>query len=57
MPEGPRQGQKIVRDVSKGGGAAPEERPYDVSRGQKSLCNASPRHQKHESLCLMFFYS
>ena len=25
---------KKVRDVSKGGGGSPEERPYDVSRGQ-----------------------
>ena len=23
-----------MRDVSKGGGGSPEERPYDVSRGQ-----------------------
>ena len=33
MPQGPRQNRKKVRDVSKGGGS-PEERPYDVSRGQ-----------------------
>ena len=25
---------KKVRDVSKGGGGSPEERPYDVSRGK-----------------------
>ena len=25
---------KNGRDVSKGGGGSPEERPYDVSRGQ-----------------------
>ena len=31
-----REKQK-VRDVSKGGGGSPEERPYDVSRGQNRL--------------------
>ena len=31
----PRENRKKVRDVSKGGGGgSPEERPYDVSRGQ-----------------------
>ena len=32
---------KKVRDVSKGGGWSPEERPYDVSRGQNRY-DASP---------------
>ena len=36
MPQAPQQNKK-VHDVSNGGGAggSPEERPYDVSRGQK----------------------
>ena len=29
----PRQNRKKVRDISRGG-RSPEERPYDVSRGQ-----------------------
>ena len=31
---GAKAESKKVRDVSKGGGGSPEERPYDVSRGQ-----------------------
>ena len=34
MPQGPRQNRKKCVTFLRGGGGSPEERPYDVSRGQ-----------------------